>query len=133
MVNCYISNLVSILNYSIQTKRIYCRIEYTKLGERLISLLFTHGYILSYRIINNKGISYIYIQLKKTNSFNPLLKIQLISKPTNIICWSHERLIRECTRSGSLTQFVLSTTEGFLFSKDAINTGLGGKILFKIN
>jgi ribosomal protein S8 len=131
--NDYISNFIAILNYAIKTKRIYCRIVYTKLGQRLTSLLFKHGYILNYRIISNTSYSFIYIQLKRINGFNPLLSIQLVSKPTNIIYWSVDRLIEECSRSGELTQYVLSTSKGLLLSNNAISARLGGKILFRIN
>jgi ribosomal protein S8 len=129
----YISNYVAVLNHAIRTKRLYCRILYTKLGERLTSLLFKHGYILSYRIISNLQYSFLYIQLKKTNLYNPFLSITLISKPSNIIYWSVDRLVFECSRSGNLTQYILSTTQGFLFSNNAIASNLGGQVLFKIN
>lgn len=133
VINNYIANYVSILNYAIRTKRIYCRILYTKLGERLTSLLFKNGYLLNYRIISNISYSYIYIQLKHINSFNPLLNIQLISKPTNCIYWSVDKLSEECSRCGSLTQYMLSTCRGLLLSNNAIAARVGGKILFRIN
>jgi ribosomal protein S8 len=131
--NNYIANYVAILNYAIKTKRIYCRIVYTKLGERLTSLLFKHGYILMYRILPQMTFSFIYIQLKKIHSFNPLFNVQLVSKPTNLIYWTVDRLIDECARSGVLTQYVLSTPKGLLLSNNAIAARLGGKVLFKIN
>jgi len=133
IINNYIANYVAMLNYAIKTKRIYCRILYTKLGERLSSLLFIHGYILNYRIISNCTYSYIYIQLKRIISFNPLLSIQLVSKPTNVIYWTIDRLMDECNRAGELTQYVLSTSKGLLLSNNAIASRVGGKILFKIN
>jgi ribosomal protein S8 len=133
IINNYIANYVAMLNYAIKTKRIYCRILYTKLGERLSSLLFVHGYILNYRIISNYTYSYIYIQLKRITSFNPILSVQLISKPTNVIYWTIDRLMDECNRSGELTQYVLSTSKGLLLSNNAISSRVGGKILFKIN
>lgn len=131
--NDYISNYISILNHAIRTKRIYCRIAYTKLGHRITSLLFKHGYILHYRVISNISYSFIYIQLKRLNAFNPLLSINLVSKPTNVIYWSVDRLMDECIRAGELTQYVLSTSKGLLFSNNAISARLGGKILFRIN
>jgi ribosomal protein S8 len=133
VINNYIANYVAVLNYALKTRRIYCRILYTKLGDRLCSLLFTHGYILNYRVISNLTYSFIYIQLKRVNSLNPLFSLQLISKPTNVIYWTIDRLMDECSRSGILTQYVLSTSKGLLFSNNAIASRVGGKVLFKIN
>jgi ribosomal protein S8 len=133
ITNDYISNYIAILNHALRTKRIYCRVLYTKLGYRLTSLLFKHGYILHYRIISTISYSHIYIQLKRSNGLNPLLSVHMISKPTNIIYWSVIRLMEECSRGGELTQYVLSTSKGLLLSNNAISLQLGGKVLFRIN
>jgi ribosomal protein S8 len=133
VISNYVANYISIINYAIRTKKLYCRILYTKYGERITSLLFRHGYILSYRIINEKNYSFLYIQLKKSNMFNPLLQLKLISKPKNSTYWTAKRLINECLWSNNLTFYVLSTSKGLLLSNNAIEHNVGGKVLFKIN
>ena len=131
--NNYIANYVAIVHYSIITRRMYCRILHTNIGERLTSILYKQGYFLMYRIIPQGTISYIYIQLKHARAFMPLLSIKLVSKPTNLIYWTIDRLLEETARGGALTQYMLSTSKGLLLSSNAISLGVGGKVLFRIN
>lgn len=132
-ISNYVANYVAILNYAIKTNRLYCRILYTKYGEKITSLLFRSGYILSYRIINENNYSYIYIQLKQVNMFNPLLQLKLISRPKNNVYWTVKRLTNECLWSNNATIYILSTSKGLLFSNNAIEHNVGGKVLFRIN
>jgi len=133
MVTHYLANYISILNHAVITKRYHCRALHTTIGERVTSMLLQQGYIAGYRIINMGSYSYIYIQLKVSNTFNPLKTIKLISKPTNRVFWTCQKLTKHCTRTHNLTQYLLSTPYGLLFSKDAIASHTGGEVLFSIN
>jgi ribosomal protein S8 len=134
MLTNYICNFVSIIHYAIITKRQYCRILCTKVGLRLVSLLFKNGYLLSYRLVMNQTKKYIYIQLKNvTHLLNPLHNIKLISRPSNVVYWTVEKLNKELTRGGRLTHYILYTDKGLIFSNTALSLNVGGHVLFKIN
>jgi ribosomal protein S8 len=133
MISNYIANFISILNYSIITKRNYCKIIYTKLGERLISLLFKHGYITYYRFISNINKKYIYIFLKNQSMLNSIFQLKLISKSRSRIYWSFKRLWKEYTSANSITRYILSTSKGIIISSSAIDYNIGGEILFRLN
>jgi len=65
--------------------------------------------------------------------YNPLFQIKLISKSGNNIYWSIKKLIQEHIAADTITDYVLSTSKGILFSTTALEYGIGGKVLFKIN
>lgn len=133
MLSNYIANFVSIINYSIITRRNYCRIIHTNVGVRIVSLLFNKGYISFYRFIKTINRNYIYISLKYHLMFNPLFQIKLVSKSGNNIYWSLKKLIQEHYSADTITDYVLSTSKGLLFSSNAVEYRVGGKVLFKIN
>lgn len=133
MLSNYIANFVAILNYSIITKRNYCRVLHTNLGLRIISLLFGKGYISFYRFVNTISKKYIYIGFKYELMLNPLFQIKLISKSGNYVHWSLKKLTQEHMDSESITDYLLSTSKGILFSVQALEYGIGGQVLFKIN
>lgn len=133
MLSNYIANFVSIINYSIITRRSYCRIIHTNVGVRIVSLLFNKGYISFYRFIKTIDRNYIYISLKYHLMLNPLFQIKLVSKSGNNIYWSLKKLIQEHLSADTITDYVLSTSKGLLFSNTAVEYRVGGKVLFKIN
>ena len=133
MLSNYIANFVSIINYSIITRRNYCRVIHTNMGARIVSLLFNKGYISFYRYIRTLNKEYIYVSLKYHLMLNPLFQIKLVSKSGNNIYWSLKKLIQEHLSADTITDYVLSTSKGLLFSNTALEYGIGGKVLFKIN
>lgn len=133
MLSNYIANFVSIINYSIITKRNYCRVIHTNLGVRIVSLLFDKGYISFYRFVNSISNRYIYIGFKYELMLNPLFQIKLVSKSGNYIYWSLKKLIQEHMDAESITDYLLTTSKGIIFSDRALEYGIGGKVLFKIN
>lgn len=133
MISNYIANFISILNFSIITKRNYCKIIYTRLGEQLISLLFKYGYVTYYRFINNINKRYIYIFLKNQAMLNSIFQLKLISKSRGRVYWNSKRLWKECTLANSTTRYVLSTSRGIIISSLAIEYSIGGEILFRLN
>lgn len=133
MLSNYIANFISIINYSIITRRNYCRVIHTSMGTRIVSLLFNKGYISFYRYIRTLNRNYIYISFKYHLMSNPLFQIKLVSKSGNNIYWSLKKLIQEHLSADTITDYVLSTSKGIIFSDTAMEYGVGGKVLFKIN
>src|SRR6185312_6637874 len=127
IVNNYVCNFIAILNYSIYTNRFFCRIPYRKVGEQLCSLLFKHGYILSYRCITYKNKDYIYVMMKCVKNINPLYQLKMISRPGSSIYWTVNKLTDELSSGSVYTQYVISTPKGILLSNVAVEKQIGGK------
>lgn len=128
-----IPNFFAILNNALVQKKFFCKVPSNTNTLALCSLFFRHGYILGYREMNSFSHKYIYVTLKTAKFQTPLNRVKLISRGGNNVFWRCDKLHTKIKESGPLTQFILSTRDGFLFAQESLERGIGGKILCQLN
>lgn len=122
-------NAINKLLVSIKTNYInnnkYASCFYNKLSLQVIYVLYKKGLINNY-FINGKKIL---ISLKYYDN-KPLIKdVQLCTKPS-LKKYFKTRELKEFYLKNNY--FLASTSQGLLFSTDAVKLKLGGKLLFLI-
>jgi ribosomal protein S8 len=97
--------------------------------NKVLSLLLKEGYILAYQIY--KG--FIVVRLRSSHRGIESVAIGASSRIGRDNLTVKLKDIKKLQqRSGSVSTLLLSTDKGILSSTDAIEKGVGGKILFKI-
>lgn len=90
----------------------------------LTKIFYDLGYIASYRIFNNK----IFINMKVYKNNLLLQQITCISSPGRMIYCKNNKLNYY---NNNIYNLIISSPKGFITTKEAIASNLGGFILFK--
>lgn len=123
MVNSSFNNLISILNFGISTSKRTVFVPNSSFNIKILDLLRTAGYILSYSVNlgDNKISVYYNFSCSKTRLFLPA--------KNNRKHLSYDKL-RAFSNSGRV--FILSTNCGYMFSDFALLNKIGGSIVLEL-
>lgn len=104
-------------------------VEYSKVREDMVGLLYNQGFIQSFCFKQNKKSHVRAIHITLRNLFGKSLfeKAKLISKPSLM---KYVRLIDICDISDRKIVLFLSTDRGFLTTLGCKKKRVGGKLLF---
>ena len=104
-------------------------VEYSKVREDMISLLYNQGFIQSFCFKQNKksGVKVIHITLRNLFGKSLFERAKLISKPSLM---KYVRLIDICDISDRKVVLFFSTDRGFLTTLGCKEKKVGGKLLF---
>lgn len=120
------SNFSSCINNGYLKNKVTVTLSYNKNNIVLLNLLYKNGFIQGYYYnnINNKVI----VLLKYFNNKPVINLIYRVSKPGHKIYWTLSKLKSSCYLKNSY--YILSTSYGIITSKEALQLGVGGEVLF---
>lgn len=132
-MNNSISNLISILKNATKNNKLNVVIHYNLFIYEIIKLLYSEGFIVSYKVINIKTDTYIFCILKKVNGNYLIRNIEIISKPSQRNYINIQKLKQYQLFNNGDTVLILSTPQGVNTGKFCVTNGISGELLFKIN
>jgi small subunit ribosomal protein S8 len=130
MVQDLISSFVACLNQSSKAKKKTTVVRYSRMVEKICSILYRKGYLLGYKVINNH---YIAVELKYYNNLPLIHGLKRISRPGRRIYMSNTQIKNLHTYIHGDSEYVITTSSGVYTAKECIIRGLSGEVLFKIN
>jgi small subunit ribosomal protein S8 len=119
-----INLLTKIKNASIRKKEV-CLIENTKFNQKIIELLYTEGYIQSFKVDNS--CKNIIITLRYSYNKDIFTNFKLISTSGFLKYLSYKEL---CKLSFKRNNIILSTNKGLLTGYNCKINKIGGKLCF---
>lgn len=130
MVQDLISSFIASLNQSSKAKKKTTVVRYSRIIEKICSILYRKGYLLGYKIINNQ---YITIELKYYNNLPLIHGLKRISRPGRRIYMSNIQIKNLHTYIYGDSEYLVTTSSGIYTAKECIMRGLSGEVLCKIN
>ncbi|MBN2735490.1 MAG: 30S ribosomal protein S8 [Spirochaetales bacterium] len=102
----------------------------SRLKLEITKIMKNEGYIKTFKKINQDGKNYIRIFLKYINEEKPVIKgLEKISKPGRRVYSGYKEMPRIYNGFGTL---IVSTSEGVITGKKAIEQKAGGEIICSI-
>lgn len=68
MVNSALARLVSHIKLSLSSKKFNCKVPYSKLNIKILTILYSEGYIRGFKVIENEKIIYVFMKYIYNNS-----------------------------------------------------------------
>jgi small subunit ribosomal protein S8 len=125
-----IADMLTRIRNALKSKLITVECPYSKEKYSILKVLEKEGYINGSRVIKDKGIDYIKIDLKFSNTGTPAIsEISRVSKPGKRVYSSISKL-KGCYNNMGI--YVMSTPKGMLSDRDAHRLGVGGEIICKV-
>lgn len=132
-----ISKYISCLKQGSLRNSIYVIVDFTYSNLELTKLLFKHGFITHYTLLNRnygKNLNLlkkvIVIFFKYNGYINVIQNIKQISKPGRRIYIDKQKLLYTY---GKNSFYILSTSHGFYTIHELRQLGIGGELLIEIN
>lgn len=118
--------LTSIRNASAKRKE-HTDVPYSKLKREIARVLKEEGYISGYKVMEEKRLPFLRVQLKYTEAHKPLISgIKRVSKPGLRIYHPAKQPIHLRTGIGIA---VISTPKGVMTNRRARAANVGGEVL----
>jgi small subunit ribosomal protein S8 len=131
-LNNIFSVCVSGINRNCRGTEIGTSLRYTEHALDFCSFLFRRGWISGFSITNKTTFNKVIdINYKMYNNRNAIYKIQLVSTPGNRSFYTYKRLHKFCYNYKN-SNYVLSTSKGFLSETEALSLNIGGEIIARI-
>ena len=124
MNNNIIQFLLTIKNAGMAHKEIII-ITYNKINLDLVTLLYTEGFLQSFKV--NEKLNIITIFLRYGNNKNIFKDLKIVSTPSRLIYLKYLDL---CKLSDKKLLLVFSTDKGFFTGLECKKNKIGGKFLF---
>ena len=121
-----ISNLLTIIRNAANTQKETVDIPASKLGEKILEIFKTDGYIEDFRLLkdNKQGILKVYLKYENKNSV--ILGLKRISRPGLRVYARQGKIPRVISGLGTA---VISTSKGVITDKEARKNKVGGEVL----
>jgi ribosomal protein S8 len=121
--------LASVINKAASRNKTIVFFKSTSNHSRIMTLLAQQGFIASYQALNG----FIVVRLNYTSKKTPVATIEKASRlgrSNRTIALSELKKMQQ--QSGGVSTLLLNTDKGILSSSTAIEKGLGGRVLFKL-
>ena len=121
-----ISNLLTIIRNAANTQKETVDIPASKLGEKILEIFKTDGYIEDFRLLkdNKQGILKVYLKYENKNSV--ILGLKRVSRPGLRVYARQGKIPRVISGLGTA---VISTSKGVITDKEARKNKVGGEVL----
>jgi len=128
-INCPHSYISSQYNLLVSKKHSFKNIKYSSTNFNIVKVLYRSGVISNFLIQSNRTIKLTAFFYKNSPFFK---KINLISTKSKSFFIKHQslKIVQKLLKASII---ILSTRLGLVTGKEALQLGLGGKIIFLIN
>ena len=122
-----ISNLLTNIRNAAHVKRESVDIPASRLGEKILEIFKTDGYIEDFRLLkdNKQGILKVYLKYEKDKR-SVILGIKRVSRPGLRVYAKQTKIPRVISGLGTA---VISTSRGIMTDKEARKNKVGGEVL----
>jgi small subunit ribosomal protein S8 len=125
-----IADMLTRIRNGQKSKLITISLPHSKMKRAILDVLKAEGYIKEYRVVFEKNIGQIEVDLKYSVNGNPAVcEISKVSKPGKRIYSSISGLGGYYNNMGI---YILSTSKGVISDRDAHRLGVGGEIICKV-
>jgi small subunit ribosomal protein S8 len=124
-MNDPIADLLTRIRNAIMRGKVTVSIPKSTIKEDIVKVLYDRGFIKSYEIVDND----IVVTLKYKKGENRISGIVRVSKPSLRIYSSYRRIPKVLNGLGF---YIISTPQGVISDKDAIEKKLGGELICKV-
>jgi ribosomal protein S8 len=126
--NYLIANFVSLLKIGLLRRLRFIRIPKTAVYIRLLSVLYKHGLLRTFRV----EFGYIVVYFKFKNG-QPIGKLTLISRPGKRARWTLGYLANNYNKNNFSGFYIISSQKGFITSDYSLLDGHKcGEVLIKV-
>ena len=121
-----ISNLLTIIRNAANTQKETVDIPASKLGEKILEIFKTDGYIEDFRLLKDNKQGLLKVYLKYDNKQSVILGLKRISRPGLRVYARQGKIPRVISGLGTA---VISTSKGVITDKEARKNKVGGEVL----